>query len=280
MTKIMTGDNDYDDTYQGTVVGVIQHGSMEETRVGPAVATFGATVRLVSLGNGHFPILTNRKMHWKPIFGELAAFLEGATDLATFKKYGCNYWDANAAAWEKNKGKPVEEWRVGKIYGAQWRNMNGVDQLQQVVKSLIMEPTSRRHVMTTWNPADLDDMCLPPCHILTQFCVHNGRLYTSVYMRSVDMCLGFPTDVVLYAGLSILMAQTVGLRLGSLTFMLGNVHVYENHFEALKVHLNQESHEPPTWALDPRASVFNFKPEMLEIINYQHSDEVKYELNV
>jgi len=230
--------------------------------------------------NNQFPILTTRKIFWKPVLGELAAFLRGATDLKTFQELGCNYWDANAASWYDNAGIPKENWNVGNIYGVKWRNFHGRNQLRDLVHGLKTEPTSRRHVLTTWDPSETWQ-CLPPCHLLAQFNVSNdGYLDCIVYMRSVDLCLGLPSDIILYAALTILVAHECGYKPGSLTFFTGDTHIYKNHIETFYRQLSSPEHPLPVWYLNEETSLNAFLPEHLNLVCYQHGDKLEYPFSV
>ena len=241
---------------------------------------FGSTLPILDLTRGEFPLLTTRKMRPYGIFGELAAFLEGTTSLQRFKDLGCNYWDDNAAKWSRNAGLPKEQWSVGKIYGANWRcfGAHGVDQIDMLQESLVRDPYGRRHLLTTYDPSELDNGCLPPCHLLTQFNVRGGELDAIVYMRSVDLCLGLPTDVALYAALLIVLANSVGYKPGRIAFMMGDTHVYAKHMDTLQEQVLRVAGTPCTWQLDENATVDNFHPGMLKIINYVPQEALRYEL--
>jgi len=267
--------------YVRLVSDVIARGEERSSRAGPTHSVFGTMLQIDCLEHGHFPILTQRKVHTAGILGELAAFLEGAISLAAFKFYGCNYWDANAAAWAPNEGVPQDAQSVGRIYGYQWRKWDGnYDQMWKLVISLRNDSQSRRHLLTTYNPAQLDEMCLPPCHLLAQYNVRNTKqLDCIVYMRSVDLCLGLPSDIILYAALLLILCEDSGYAPGKLTFMLGDTHVYKNHIEQFKVHASRELHELPTYKL-ATCSVDSFIPSDLQILNYQHSGVLNYEFNV
>lgn len=272
----------YEQDYKFLVNRVIMTGEGRSSRVGPTLSVFGAALKIRDLRKGLFPILTTRKMYLKPILGELAAFLAGAKDLATFKDFGCNYWDDNAAAWRGNLGLTPDKFMVGRIYGVQWRDWNGQrDQVEALIRGLKKDPFSRRHILTTWNPSELQQMCLPPCHLLAQFYVTNDfHLDCIVTMRSVDLCLGLPSDVVIYAALLILVAQQVRLSPGNLTFMLGDTHVYLNHVDTWIDQDAEQLHELPRWHLVEHATVDNFTPDMFALSDYQQGPKLKYELFV
>jgi len=205
--------------------------------------------------------------------------VRGAETVNEFRNWGCNYWDANAKAWPANAHLPVELMRVGKIYGGQWRDFNGVDQLRCLVRDLKFNPDSRRHLLTTYNPAELDQACLPPCHLLAQFNVDKGVLDCVVYMRSVDLCVGLPSDYILYATLLVLLAKECGYTAGALTFMLGDTHVYANHVVEWHRQKSRAMHPLPSFVLEPNATVLEFKPEDIQLNDYQHHDQIKYIFN-
>tara|TARA_R110000868_G_scaffold5782_1_gene33933 strand:- start:13107 stop:13937 length:831 start_codon:yes stop_codon:yes gene_type:complete len=273
----------YEKDYIALVQRVIEFGATRKTRNGYTRQLFGETLKINELMRGEFPLLTGRKMFYRPVLGELAAFLRGATDLQTFKDFGCNYWDANAAAWPANKGLPPSQHEVGQIYGAQWRDWQGLghDQLRVLIRGLLQEPSSRRHLLTTYDPEETN-ACLPPCHLLAQFNVTNERtLDCCVYMRSVDLCLGLPSDVVLYAALMILIGNETDLHPGQLTFMFGDTHIYANHADIWKLkYLGAMPHPMPGFKLHAAAELTDFAPEHLEITNYQHGERIDYPFNV
>jgi thymidylate synthase len=274
--------SDYEDAYRELVDGVAYGGSLRTSRAGNTKSIFGTVLRISSLHFGKFPILTSRKIFYKPVLGELTAFLKGATDLGTFKEYGCNYWDANAAAWDMNEGLPQVTQSVGQIYGAQWRAWQGndLDQLQKLVDGIHDNPFGRRHLLTAYDPSETWQ-CLPPCHLLAQFNVtSNNHLDCIVYMRSVDLCLGLPSDVILYATLLLIIAKQTKLAPGNLTFMMGDTHIYENHLETWEIQRMEQWHEPPTYYLDPGATIDNFDPDYLQLIDYTHGDKLVYPFNV
>jgi thymidylate synthase len=275
--------SDYEAQYRALVDCVAQAGEKRTSRAGNTKSIFGTILRIDSLRKGVFPILTARKIFYKPVLGELAAFLRGATDLALFKEYGCNYWDANAEAWSQNDGLPQHLQSVGQIYGAQWRDWAGLgstDQIKNLIDSIWDNPTGRRHLLTTYDPSETWQ-CLPPCHLLAQFNVTNdGHLDCCVYMRSVDLCLGLPSDVILYATLLLLIAQQTRLAPGNLTFMMGDTHIYENHLEVWEVQRMEQCWDLPLYKLHSSATVDTFYPEQLQLLDYHHGEKLVYPFNV
>jgi thymidylate synthase len=228
-----------------------------------------------------FPLLTTRAVPYRGVLGELAAFIEGTSSLSRFKELGCNYWDGNAEAWAPGQDT------VGRIYGVQWRDWrNGdrsIDQLKRLVEGLISRPYDRRHILTAWNPGELEEMCLPPCHIFAQFYRSSvsSRLDCTVYMRSVDLCLGLPADLVLYAMLLTLIAEETKLHPGMLIFMLGDAHIYENHLDSWKIQRSREPHSDLPKAHFPAGmGLWNFDPTQVSFVGYHPEPNIKYELNV
>ena len=265
--------------YMELVNTVIKQGSPRESRAGDTRYVFGTKLVIGDLRIGKFPILTTRKMYPKGIWGELAAFLQGATTLQEFQDLGCNYWNANASSWGANRGLSEERMLVGKIYGAQWRDFNGVDQIDGLYYSLKNEPHSRRHLLTTYNPAELGMGCLPPCHLLAQFNVTNDlELECIVYMRSVDLCIGLPTDIVLYASLLIVMSEWLGFEPGRLIFMMGDTHVYEDHVPIwLTQHAFRARRKLPSYTYKAELQgANNFHPRQFKLEDYTHDTAIEY----
>lgn len=268
--------NDYETDYNALVETVLERGKNRSTRAGPTVSQFGTAMRISSLRYGMFPILTQRRIFYKPVLGELAAFLRGAIDLAEFQKFGCNYWNANAMAWSWNKNEPPGKEKVGRIYGAVWRDFNDVDQIQRIVYQIKNEPDSRRILLTAYDPSE-EWQCLPPCHILAQFnCNKDNTTDVIVYMRSVDLCLGLPSDVVLYATLLLLVCHATGRLPGDVVFMMGDTHIYTNHIPVWEVHREQMGYELPNYTLNPLTSLSKFVPEDLQLIDYNHGAKLEY----
>lgn len=272
----------FEQDYVALVQRVIKDGAHRESRAGDTISIFGTMLQIDALEQGYFPILTQRKIMLGGILGELAAFLRGATDLKTFKDFGCNYWTSNAAAWLQNKGLPIEEMQVGRIYGYQWRKWAGdLDQMAMLVEGLRANPYSRRHLLTTYDPADLYEVALAPCHLLAQFNIRTTKqLDCIVYMRSVDLCLGLPSDIILYATLMLILCNETGYTPGKLTFMLADTHIYKNHVDVFREHAQRPIHTLPLYLLHPRVDIDNFTPGDLVLADYQHSGVLKYEFSV
>jgi thymidylate synthase len=272
----------YEENYFGLLKYVLEHGQERPSRVGTTKSIFGGHLVIDDLRLDCFPLLMTRKMHTAGQLGELAAFIRGATDLGTFQKFGCNFWNENAKQWERNWIRHPRDWLVGHIYGYQWRNWHGhYDQLNVLTDSIVNDPFGRRHLLTTWDPADLENMCLPPCHILTQFYVNtDGTLDCQVYMRSVDLCLGLPSDVVLYSALLTLVAKRTGYLPGSVRFSFGDTHIYTKHIPQLLDQLKRTPRLGPAYKLNIDSSLFTFMPEDFEFIDYTPDERIAYELLV
>lgn len=269
-----------DTAYKVLCEQVLRHGYTKPSRVGDTLSLPGLSIKTWNVAQ-EFPVLSSRKIFLTGVLGELAAFLRGATTLAEFKAQNCNYWDHNAAQWALNEGIPKEHWSVGRIYGAQWRKWGrtGLDQIAALVDGIKTDRYGRRHLLTTWNPEELDAMCLPPCHLLAQFYAHGDVLDCVVYMRSVDLALGLPSDLVLYATLLMLVAKEVDMKPGTLHMQFGDAHVYRPHIEQLQEQLQR--HPPtvgPYATLSHDATLDSFSADKFYLHNYDPLEAIKYEL--
>lgn len=246
-----------------------------------------------------FPAVTTKKLAFKQVAAELASFIQGYDNVYDFNRLGCDIWDGNAGSgyW---KLKARFDGDLGRIYGVQWREWLSApraggqppyrtDQLALLLDGLRKDPFGRRHVVTAWNPGELDQMCLPPCHVMFQAYVReddygNGRLCKTldlrVDMRSVDLFLGLPFDVASYALLQRLLAQELGMESGWLTFQLGDAHIYLNHLEQVHTVLMRQPFEPPRLWLAPDAKLLTFRPEQASLLDYYSHPAVKAPLNV
>jgi len=246
---------------------------LRTTRNARTQSYFGEHLIVDDLVQGHFPLLLGRKLFLTGIVGEMAAFLKGPKSLKDFEDQDCNYWKQ----WADKDGK------LNVDYGNAWLDFNGVNQLKDVVESLKTDPNGRRHLISAWRPDHLKDLSLPCCHYSYQWYVNSRNELEMIWnQRSVDIMIGLPSDIVLAAIWNILMAQTVGLKPGRLHFMLGDCHLYESHAEGIQEYLDQMQNvhlrAKPTWVLDPEATVFNFKPEMLMVSNYTPMPPIKFKL--
>ena len=218
-----------------------------------------------------FPLLTTKKVHTRSVFGELLWFLRGETNIAWLHENRITIWDE----WADGNGD------LGPIYGYQWRSWptpdeRHVDQLAGVIESLRRNPESRRHIVSAWNVADLDDMALPPCHVLFQFYVANGRLSCQLYQRSADMFLGVPFNVASYALLTHLVAQVTGLRVGEFIHTLGDAHIYHNHFDQVAEQLSRRPRPLPQLVLNPGVrEIDRFELADIAVENYDPHPAIK-----
>lgn len=230
---------------------VMKNGVDVDDRTGVGTrSVFGYQMRF-DLRKG-FPAVTTKKLAWRAVVSELLWFMEGSTDERRLCEilHGSRdsslktIWTANAQAdyW---KEKAAFEGDCGKIYGYQWRNFNGVDQLENLIEGLKKDPHSRRHIISAWNPSDLAEMVLPPCHTMCQFYVSNGELSCQLYQRSCDLFLGAAFNIASYSLLIHIIARECGLKVGEFVHTIGDMHVYKNHFDAVNEQLKREEYELP-----------------------------------
>jgi thymidylate synthase len=223
-----------------------------------------------------FPLVTTKKIHLKSVVHELIWFLQGETNTKYLSAHGVTIWDE----WADENGD------LGPVYGAQWRSWaapdgRSIDQLQEVVDTLKTDPDSRRMVVTAWNPADLPDMALAPCHCLFQFYVAEGRLSCQLYQRSADVFLGVPFNIASYALLTLMMAQVTGLRPGEFVHTFGDAHLYLNHLEQADLQLTRTPRPLPKMRLNPEATdLFRFRYEDFELSGYDPHPHIAAEVAV
>jgi len=233
---------------------VLEHGHDKSDRTGTgARSLFGWQMRF-DLGQG-FPALSTKKLHLKSIIHELLWFLQGDTNIAYLKENGVRIWDE----WADANGD------LGPVYGKQWRRWETpdgrlVDQIAQLVEGLKRNPDSRRHIVSAWNPGDVEHMALPPCHCLFQFYVADGKLSCQLYQRSADIFLGVPFNIASYALLTLMLAQVCGYRPGEFVHTFGDAHLYANHFEQARLQLRRAPRPLPTMWLNPEVKdIFAFR---------------------
>lgn len=260
---------------------VMCYGEPRKDRTGVGTSAVFSTKLKFDLSLG-FPVVTTKKLYFKQVAAELACFLRAYRNLSEFKSVGCNIWDVNAQAeyW-----RPAQVGDLGRIYGVQWRqwrcidadgNMSEIDQLKNAVNLLKNNPTSRRICVTAWNPGELSDMCLPPCHLYYQFYARNdGGLDCMVVMRSADIFLGMPFDIASYALLMRIVGSETGLVPRVLSIVFGDTHIYSNHIEQCKTQLAREPYLLPTLQLRDGVTIDDFKPEDATLVNYVHHDSIK-----
>ena len=243
---------------------VIHTGVEKSDRTGTGtISIFGYQSRY-NLSEG-FPVLTTKKLHLKSIIHELLWFLTGDTNISYLKENGVRIWDE----WADEKGD------LGPVYGYQWRSWptpegKNIDQIAQLVNSIKNNPDSRRHLVSAWNVGQINQMKLPPCHLLIQFYVANGKLSCQLYQRSADIFLGVPFNIASYALLTQMMAQVCGLQAGEFIHTLGDAHIYLNHLEQVKLQLGRTPLPLPKMKINPEVkNIFEFKYEDFELIDYQ-----------
>jgi thymidylate synthase len=296
--------------YINIIENILENGNWEEGRNGKTKSIFGNSMRF-SLKDGKIPILTTKKTAWKTCLKELLWFIRGETNNKLLKEQGVHIWDANCSReFLDSRGLTLtREDLIGPGYGYQWRYFNanynclngkrlldndpndvhketkafkGVDQLQQIIY-MLKDPkqrTSRRLIMTAWNPSQLDQMALPPCHILCQFNVHNGnQLSCALYQRSCDVALGKSFNIASYSFLTHLLANHCGLEAYELVYFIGNEHLYEEHIEPMKEILNREPYPFPTVSIKQiRENINDYQVEDFVIHNYQSHEAIKMKM--
>jgi len=236
--------NPVEQRYLDLLAEVLEHGARKTDRTGTGTrSVFGRQLRFPLQP---FPLLTTKKVHFKSIAIELLWFLRGDTNVRWLQERGVTIWDE----WADDKGE------LGPVYGYQWRHWRTpegkeIDQISQVISSLRSKPDSRRHIVSAWNPADVDRMALPPCHALFQFYVAEGRLSCQMYQRSADLFLGVPFNIASYALLTLMIAQVVDLAPGEFILTLGDAHLYLNHLEQARLQLQRQPRAFPRLKLNP-----------------------------
>lgn len=268
-------------TYLDIMQRLIDHGDYREGRNGGTYSLFGEQMRF-DLSKG-FPLITTKRVHFKSVVVELLWMLKGVTNVKYLHDHGVTIWDE----WCDNNGE------LGPVYGAQWRSWEGrttrvdydefetdyIDQISQVIASIRSDPYSRRHIVTAWNPAEIDDMALPPCHMMFQFYVANGRLSCHLYQRSADWFLGVPFNIASYALLTHLIAREVGLEVGDFVHSFGDLHLYANHIEAAKTQLQRSIGDMPEFVINTDVSIFDIEPHHVSVDHYYPHSPIKAEVS-
>lgn len=256
--------------YHDLLQHILDNGSQKGDRTGTGtISTFGYQMRF-DLSEG-FPVVTTKKLHLRSIIHELLWFLKGDTNIKYLQDNGVRIWDE----WADENGD------LGPVYGYQWRswpapNGKSIDQIKNVLASLKNNPNSRRHIVSAWNPALVDDMALPPCHTMFQFYVADGKLSCQLYQRSADTFLGVPFNIASYALLTMMMAQVLDLQVGDFVHTFGDAHIYNNHIEQCELQLSREPFPLPTMKLNPEVKdLFDFTYDDFELVNYQAHPHIK-----
>jgi len=254
---------------------ILDHGTFKADRTGTGtISVFGHQMRF-DLADG-FPLVTTKKLHLKSIIHELLWFLKGSTNNNELEEVGVRIW----REWAGEDGE------LGPIYGKQWRSWScpdgtTIDQISQVIHDIKTNPDSRRLIVSAWNVADLPKMALAPCHTLFQFYVANGKLSCQLYQRSADVFLGVPFNIASYALLTLMIAQVCDLEPGDFVHTFGDVHIYKNHVEQVKLQLSREPRPLPTMVLNKEVkSIFDFTFEDFTLLNYDPHPHIKGEVSV
>ena len=249
---------------------VLDQGKPRADRTGTGtLSIFGAQARFDLREN--FPLLTTKKLHLKSIIYELLWFLRGDTNVHYLNEHGVSIWDE----WADETGD------LGRVYGAQWRDWRGengvrVDQIENVIAQIKLNPQSRRLIVSAWNPAEIDKMALPPCHVLFQFYLQDGELSCQLYQRSADLFLGVPFNIASYSLLTMMVAQVADLKPGDFVHTFGDLHLYQNHLEQAREQLLRDCRSLPSMKLNPAVkNIHEFKFEDFELVGYDPHPAIK-----
>ena len=255
--------------YLNLLQDILDNGVQRGDRTGTGtLGVFGRQIRF-DLAKG-FPVLTTKKLHLRSIIVELLWFLRGDTNVRWLQDNGCKIWDE----WADENGD------LGPVYGKQWRswaapNGQSIDQIQNLVEGLKTNPNSRRHIVSAWNPADVEDMALPPCHCLFQFFVADGKLSCQLYQRSADVFLGVPFNIASYALLTMMVAKVVGLEPGEFVHTFGDAHLYLNHLDQAREQLSREPLPFPTLKMADKRDLFGFEYADFQLEGYEAHPHIK-----
>jgi thymidylate synthase len=282
--------------YHDLLTDILENGEIRDDRTGVGThSVFGRSIRFDLRGG--FPAITTKKLAWKACVGELLWFIEGSSDERRLAEITHGTRDGAVTIWTWNalapywKHKAKFEGDLGRVYGVQWRDWVktdkppvrvSIDQLETLITQIKQDPHSRRHILTAWNVAELEDMALPPCHVMSQFYVNkDNELSCHMYQRSVDAFLGLPFNIASYALLTHLIAQVTNLKVGELIISMGDVHIYKTHVEQVKIQLTRESYPAPTlWLNKAVKDLFKFSMDDIQLHNYRHHEPIKVEMAV
>jgi len=261
--------NPAEEQYLELLREVLEEGSRKSDRTGTGtLSVFGRQLRF---GLARFPLLTTKKLHLKSILYELLWFLRGETNVRWLQEHGVTIWNE----WADEKGE------LGPVYGYQWRHWRSpdggeIDQIKNLIENLRKKPDSRRHLVTAWNPSDVDRMALPPCHALFQFYVAGNHLSCQMYQRSADLFLGVPFNIASYAALTLMVAQVTGLKPGEFILTLGDAHLYLNHLDQAREQVARAPHPFPLLKLNPAVKeLLDFKFEDFTLESYDPHPAIK-----
>ena len=272
---------------------ILENGIEKEDRTGVGTKSIFGYQMKFNLSEG-FPLLTTKKVNFNLVWSELLWFIKGDTNIKFLLENKNNIWNE----WAFKKWIESDEYTgpdmtdfghrtlvdeefskkfgdLGNVYGKQWRDFNGIDQLKNVVEQIKTNPSSRRLIVSSWNPAEVDTMALPPCHSLFQFYVNDGKLSCQLYQRSGDVFLGVPFNIASYSLLTILIAKECGLEVGEFVHTLGDAHIYKNHFDQVKEQMSRTPYSLPELKVKDFESIFDLKIEDVEIVNYESHPFIK-----
>jgi len=263
---------DFELRYVQLIQKIMHEGELREGRNGNTRALFGESFSFDMSDSPYFPLLLGRKIFFKGILGELAAFLRGPKSIADFEKFGCNYWKL----WGKEDGS------INVDYGNLWTDWNGYNQLEKLLTTLKNNPTDRRMIISSWKPDTMDQLDLPCCHYSYQWFVRKGEYLDMIWtQRSCDTMIGLPSDIVLAATLNLLIANEVGLKPGRIKMDLGDTHIYEEHFSSIDQYINNVVHgnkARPRYYISVATDLLTFDPYHLGILGYNPTEVIKFEL--
>ena len=282
--------------YLNLIRTTINSGTIEEGRNGKTISHFGNMMRF-SLENNTIPLLTTKKLAWKTCFKELMFFINGQTDNKILKENNVHIWDVNGSREFLNSRGLFHRYEddLGPIYGFQWRHWNanynhcsdnyencGIDQLKNIIDTLKNPDTrtSRRMILTVWNPEQINTMALPPCHIMSQFNVENGKLNCHMYQRSADVFLGLPFNITSYALLTNMIARTCEVEVGNLYISLGDAHIYKDHIEQVKMQIKREEYTCPKVKINVKERMEEYEYEDIKVIDYEAHPAIKGKMAV
>jgi len=261
--------------YQDLLSKVLSDGCDKKDRTGTGTLSYFGHQMRFDLSKG-FPLVTTKKIHFPSVVHELLWFLKGDSNIKYLKDNGVSIWDE----WADENGN------LGRIYGVQWRSWRdssgkSIDQITNLINSLKNNPDSRRHIVSAWNVGDLDDMRLPPCHVLFQFYISDNKLSCQLYQRSADIFLGIPFNIASYALLTVLIANTLNLELGSFIHTLGDAHLYNNHIEQAKLQLSRLPKKlPKLEIINRRKNIFSYEYKDIKLIDYDPYDHIKAPVSI
>ena len=249
---------------------VLKNGKKKADRTGVGTISIFGTQTRYDLNDG-FPLVTTKKIHLKSIIYELLWFLRGETNIKYLQEHNVRIWNE----WADENGE------LGPVYGKQWRDFNGIDQIKNVVETLKKNPDSRRIIVSAWNPEVVDQMALPPCHTMFQFFVIDNKLSCQLYQRSADCFLGVPFNIASYALLTMMIAQVSNLKLGEFIHTTGDTHIYLNHIDQVNLQLSREPYPLPKMKINPKIKdIFSFDYDDFELVNYICHPTIKAEVAI